>query len=152
MYKNHRRVFMLVSKRVFVGSCGRPPPPEKGGKMYREYIHIYNNPMSEIPVRNVPSIVYSHPIVSSPSIPDSVSPYSSGHPLPVSEFREPEKLLVEEGRSWKSLPRPVPTAPTAPPKQERKEKDYNDFIFQTYIASLSVVGLLIVFRFIQKSN
>ena len=49
---------------------------------------------------------------------------------------EPKKLIPDQ-----PVPANVP-----------QEKTFNDRVFQFYVGSLSVVGLFILFRFIQKSR
>jgi len=141
---------------------------------------IYNNNMlSEIlsPVRNVPSIVYSG-FLNHPHRPNISGPFGQSvssdigtsftsetqkyKPKQVSFIpsNDNELLAISTTKDISGDTQFIVPTYTKPPANKlpatkdantKHEKDTNDYVFKTYIGALSVVGLLILYRFIQKN-
>ena len=102
----------------------------------------------------VPAIVYSHPIQELPQIPDNVASYSLSHSNALESAslvnRSPE--IVPPYASAKSVHPPTPKN-GKPKDNDPKSGDKNsidDYLFQAYIGSVSIIGLLILFRIMNK--
>jgi hypothetical protein len=62
-----------------------------------------------------------------------------------------EPVVVE--KSFGLAPNQNDNAPETEEKQtQKRDKTFDDYVFQFYIGSLTVVGLFILFRMIQKSR
>jgi len=115
------------------------------------------------PVQNIPSIAYlEHNSV--PQIPDSVVGVDVAGPK-YSEIAENTsssagaEFIALNGHEFGAIPSstgktqmPTIRTPSKPrPVRQPVRSKQSDYIFQFYVGSLSVVGLLCLFRFIQKS-
>jgi len=114
------------------------------------------------PVQNIPSIAYlEHNSV--PQIPDSVVG-ADVEGARYSEIAENvsssagAKFIALNGHEFGAIPSstgktqlPTIRTPVADAKKAPVRSKESDYIFQFYVGSLSVVGLLCLFRFIQKS-
>jgi|LauGreDrversion4_2_1035121.scaffolds.fasta_scaffold560645_2 hypothetical protein len=128
----------------------------------------------------VPSIVYAHPIKELPPIQDSVSSFalersgalesaslvhssSGGNPhyeranFVASKDSDAELIaLATNGNNGSRFQIPTYKKPAKPlpPKNtpEKRAKDIDDYLFQFYIGSVSIVGLLILYRLIRKNE
>ena len=106
----------------------------------------------------VPAIVYSHPIQELPQIPDNVASYSLNHSNALESAslvnRSPE--IVPPYASAKSSQNPTPENGKLKHKNKDKEpksgdkNSMDDYLFQAYIGSVSIIGLLILFRIMNK--
>lgn len=61
----------------------------------------------------------------------------------------PKNSVISNETNYESEPTPLPQQTPIPTKPQ-KTKD--DFLFQVYLGSVTVVGLFILFRMIQKSK
>lgn len=124
----------------------------------------------------VPPIVYTHPIKEMPTLNDSVSAFSLEHSnalesaswlnaassgrtdpavfVPSKVSKDELMALSTNAKSGQrfELPTYPKSAKPLPPKNAPKNrvKDMDDYLFQGYIGSISIVGLLILFRLIHK--
>lgn len=112
---------------------------------------------SPYPVRNVPSILYTNPPVAStaplPSPLNKVVPNDTSSKSPVTPY---ESSAISSVSSPKKIQFSVHSDDTKKPEtakglSKKHMKDTDDYIFQMYIGSLSIVGLFVLFRLIQKS-
>jgi hypothetical protein len=108
------------------------------------------------PVRNVPSILYTNPPNTSESV-KKLSPPPTDNVLPADIMDNTPATLYESSTIPSKKPSfIIPTRETTSNKSsetlsKKHVKDTNDYIFQLYVGSLSIVGLFILFRLIQKS-
>ena len=112
---------------------------------------------SPYPVRNVPSILYTNPPVAStaplPSPHNKVVPNDTSSKSPVTPY---ESSAISSVSSPKKIQFSIHSDNTKKPEDAKRlpkkhVKDTDDYIFQMYIGSLSVIGLFVLFRLIQKS-
>ena len=118
--------------------------------------------MNSIPV---PPIVYTHPIKTPLPIVDSVRTYSIERPTSLEaasivHLEKPGANVSPASFTPSTQPPGAHWGPDMVPPQKsdtyikRKysgKKDMNDYLFEFYVGSITIVGLLILFRFIQKS-
>jgi hypothetical protein len=109
------------------------------------------------PVRNVPSILYTNPPNTSDPVKtqtpppiDNVLPADIMDRTPVTLY-ESSSILSNKSSFILPTQRPTTSKKSSETLPKKSTKDTDDYIFQMYIGSLSVVGLFVLFRLIQKS-
>ena len=157
--------------------------------LYSIYMSIPEISLNTMPVRNVPSILYTNPPVHSlqptnnEAIPSKNTP-SASSPEP-SSFSDTNRLTEKfqpistttnqvsffstNDNEYIAMASGIPVSANdkrfqmpdnkrlvnstnrVPRLPKKHLKDVNDYIFQMYVGSLSVIGLFMLFRFIQKS-
>lgn len=109
---------------------------------------------SPYPVRNVPSILYTNPPVASTSpLFSDVVPNDMSSKSPITPY---ESSVISSVSYPKKVQFSLNSDNTKKPEDAKRlskkhVKDTDDYIFQMYIGSLSVIGLFVLFRLIQKS-